>query len=55
MKGIIAVASITLQNLVKKFGETVTAVAGVDLEVSDGEFMVVVVGRRAAEKPPRST
>ena len=42
MKGIIAVASITLQNLVKKFGETVTAVAGVDLEVSDGEFMVVV-------------
>ena len=35
-------ASITLQNLVKKFGETVTAVAGVDLEVNDGEFMVVV-------------
>ncbi len=35
-------ASITLQNLVKKFGETVTAVAGVNLEVSDGEFMVVV-------------
>ncbi|MCE2452720.1 MAG: ABC transporter ATP-binding protein [Nitrospinae bacterium] len=35
-------ASITLQNLVKKFGETVTAVAGVDLDVSDGEFMVVV-------------
>ena len=42
MKGKIAVASITLQNLVKKFGETVTAVAGVDLDVSDGEFMVVV-------------
>ena len=41
-KGTIAVASISLQNLVKKFGETVTAVAGVDLEVSDGEFMVVV-------------
>jgi len=36
------VASITLQKLVKKFGETVTAVAGVDLDVSDGEFMVVV-------------
>ena len=35
-------ASITLKNLVKKFGETVTAVAGVDLEVVDGEFMVVV-------------
>ena len=35
-------ASISLQNLVKKFGETVTAVAGVDLDVSDGEFMVVV-------------
>jgi len=42
VKGIIAVASITLQKLVKKFGETVTAVAGVDLDVSDGEFMVVV-------------
>jgi len=36
------VASITLENLVKKFGENVTAVAGVDLGVEDGEFMVVV-------------
>ncbi len=35
-------ASITLRDLVKKFGENVTAVAGVNLEVIDGEFMVVV-------------
>ena len=41
-EGSIALASITLKSLVKKFGETVTAVAGVDLEVVDGEFMVVV-------------
>ncbi len=35
-------ASITLKSLIKKFGENVTAVAGVDLDVIDGEFMVVV-------------
>jgi len=36
------VASITLENLVKKFGPDFTAVAGVNLGVEDGEFMVVV-------------
>lgn len=35
-------ASITLKGLVKKFGQHVTAVAGVDLQVEDGEFMVMV-------------
>jgi ABC-type sugar transport system ATPase subunit len=35
-------ASISLEGLVKKFGPSVTAVAGVDLEVEDGEFMVMV-------------
>lgn len=35
-------ASISLEGLVKKFGQNVTAVAGVDLKVEDGEFMVVV-------------
>ncbi|MDP7168756.1 MAG: ABC transporter ATP-binding protein [Nitrospinota bacterium] len=35
-------ASITLENLVKKFGPDFTAVAGVNLGVEDGEFMVVV-------------
>jgi len=35
-------ASINLKNLVKKFGENITAVAGVDLQVQDGEFMVLV-------------
>ena len=35
-------ASITLRNLVKRFGPRVTAVAGVNLEVTDGEFMVLV-------------
>ncbi len=35
-------ASISLEGLVKKFGRTVTAVAGVDLKVEDGEFMVMV-------------
>ncbi|MEE9255671.1 MAG: ABC transporter ATP-binding protein [bacterium] len=35
-------ASITLRNLVKKFGPRITAVAGVNLEVADGEFMVLV-------------
>ncbi len=35
-------ASITLKDLVKKFGPSFTAVAGVNLEVADGEFMVLV-------------
>ncbi len=35
-------ASINLKNLVKKFGENITAVAGVNLQVQDGEFMVLV-------------
>ncbi len=35
-------ASIALEGLVKKFGQNVTAVAGIDLKVEDGEFMVMV-------------
>jgi ABC-type sugar transport system ATPase subunit len=36
------VARIKLENLVKKFGEQVTAVAGVNLDIDDGEFMIFV-------------
>jgi multiple sugar transport system ATP-binding protein len=36
------VAHIKLENLVKKFGPTLTAVAGVDLDIKDGEFMILV-------------
>jgi multiple sugar transport system ATP-binding protein len=36
------VARIQLENLVKKFGEHVTAVAGITLEIHDGEFMIFV-------------
>jgi multiple sugar transport system ATP-binding protein len=36
------VAHIRLENLVKKFGRTVTAVAGINLDVKDGEFMILV-------------
>jgi multiple sugar transport system ATP-binding protein len=36
------VAHIRLENLVKQFGPTVTAVAGVNLDIRDGEFMVFV-------------
>lgn len=35
-------ARIKLENLVKKFGPHVTAVAGVQIEISDGEFMIFV-------------
>jgi ABC-type sugar transport system ATPase subunit len=36
------VARIRLENLVKKFGAHVTAVAGVSLDIQDGEFMIFV-------------
>jgi multiple sugar transport system ATP-binding protein len=36
------VAQIRLENLVKQFGPTVTAVAGVNLDIRDGEFMIFV-------------
>jgi len=36
------VARIVLEDLVKKFGANVTAVAGVSLEIQDGEFMIFV-------------
>jgi ABC-type sugar transport system ATPase subunit len=36
------VARIVLEHLVKRFGPQITAVAGVDLEIADGEFMVFV-------------
>jgi ABC-type sugar transport system ATPase subunit len=36
------VARIKLENLVKKFGPHVTAVAGVHFEIRDGEFMILV-------------
>jgi multiple sugar transport system ATP-binding protein len=36
------VARIRLENLVKRFGSQVTAVAGIDLEIQDGEFVVLV-------------
>jgi multiple sugar transport system ATP-binding protein len=36
------VARIKLDNLVKKFGPRVTAVAGVHIEIRDGEFMIFV-------------
>ena len=36
------VAHIKLENLVKKFGPTLIAVAGVDLDIKDGEFMILV-------------
>jgi multiple sugar transport system ATP-binding protein len=36
------VARIRLENLVKEFGPAVTAVAGVDLDIRDGEFMILV-------------
>ena len=35
-------ARIVLENLVKTFGASVTAVAGVSLEIRDGEFMIFV-------------
>ena len=35
-------ARIVLENLVKTFGASVTAVAGVSLEIQDGEFMIFV-------------
>lgn len=35
-------ARIKLENLVKRFGPQVTAVAGVSLEIEDGEFMIFV-------------
>lgn len=35
-------ARIVLENLVKTFGSDVTAVAGVNLEIMDGEFMIFV-------------
>jgi multiple sugar transport system ATP-binding protein len=37
-----SVAHIRLEDLVKQFGSTVTAVAGVNLDISDGEFMILV-------------
>lgn len=36
------VARIVLENLVKTFGADITAVAGVNLEIMDGEFMIFV-------------
>jgi multiple sugar transport system ATP-binding protein len=36
------VAHIRLESLVKKFGPAITAVAGVDLDIRDGEFMILV-------------
>jgi ABC-type sugar transport system ATPase subunit len=36
------VAYIRLENLVKQFGPTVTAVAGVNLDIRDGEFIILV-------------
>ncbi|HSF32365.1 MAG TPA: ABC transporter ATP-binding protein [Candidatus Tectomicrobia bacterium] len=35
-------APIRLENLVKQFGPTVTAVAGVNLDIGDGEFVIFV-------------
>jgi ABC-type sugar transport system ATPase subunit len=35
-------ARIRLENLVKSFGPTVTAVAGVSLDIDDGEFVILV-------------
>ncbi|MDQ3830729.1 MAG: ABC transporter ATP-binding protein, partial [Candidatus Tectomicrobia bacterium] len=35
-------AHIRLESLVKKFGPAITAVAGVDLDIRDGEFMILV-------------
>jgi multiple sugar transport system ATP-binding protein len=37
-----SVARIRLENLVKQFGPTVTAVAGVNLDIGDGEFVILV-------------
>jgi multiple sugar transport system ATP-binding protein len=37
-----SVAHIRLENLVKRFGPAVTAVAGVDLDIGDGEFVIFV-------------
>jgi multiple sugar transport system ATP-binding protein len=37
-----SVAHIRLENLVKQFGPTVTAVADVDLDIGDGEFVIFV-------------
>ena len=36
------VARIRLENLVKTFGNIITAVAGVNLDIHDGEFMIFV-------------
>jgi ABC-type sugar transport system ATPase subunit len=40
--GGVRVARIVLENLVKTFGAGVTAVAGVSLDIQDGEFMIFV-------------
>jgi ABC-type sugar transport system ATPase subunit len=37
-----SVAHIRLEDLVKKFGPAITAVAGVNLDIRDGEFMIFV-------------
>ena len=37
-----SVAHIRLQNLIKQFGAMVTAVAGINLDIRDGEFMIIV-------------
>src|SRR5919201_731688 len=37
-----SMARIRLDNLVKTFGPTMTAVAGVDLDIDDGEFVILV-------------
>lgn len=37
-----SVARIKLENLVKTFGSNVTAVAGINLDIHDGEFMILV-------------
>ena len=35
-------AHIRLENLLKQFGPTITAVAGINLAIRDGEFMIFV-------------
>jgi hypothetical protein len=37
-----SIAQIRLEHLLKQFGPTVTAVAGINLEIMDGELMIVV-------------
>jgi multiple sugar transport system ATP-binding protein len=48
------VAEIVLDHVVKRYPDGALAVDDFNLEIADGEF-IILVGRPAAGSPPRST